>query len=107
MDDREALLRRLQRSGCTKAEIERAEAEHRLPTLAVERALGDGASHTLSATARESGLDSAFLKELVQVMGRPRPAPRQAVFTDDDIELARLAQGFLDAGLSRAQILEV
>lgn len=107
MDDRERLLRRLRHFGCTDADIERAAAEHRLATLAVEQALGDGSTHTLTATARESGLDVRFLRELMEVMGRPRPAPREAVFTDDDIELARLAQASLDAGLSRAQVLEV
>ena len=44
MSDRELLLARLRDAGAEDEEIERADAEERLPTLAVELALGGAAS---------------------------------------------------------------
>lgn len=107
MDDRERLRRRLGRSGCSRAELDRAAADGRIATLAVEHALGRSGTHTLTGVARASKLDAAFVRELMQAMGRSSPAPRERVFTDDDVEVARLVRGFLDAGLPRAELLEV
>ena len=52
MDDRGRLLRRLQEAGCSAEELEQAERAGRLPTLAVEVALGRPAVHTLTAVSR-------------------------------------------------------
>ena len=107
MDDRDRLLKRLRDAGCSDAMLERAEAEGRLPTLAVEQALGGASLHTLSSVARSSKLESAFLRELMRAGGRPSPAPRERVLTDNDVEVARLIRGFLDAGLPREELVEV
>jgi adenylate cyclase len=106
-DDRDRLMRRLRAAGCSDDDLERAAAEDRLPTLAVELALGETTCHTLTAAARAAAVDHRFFKDLMEAIGRPRPAPREAVFTDDDIELAQLAQGFVDAGLGRDEVLDV
>jgi adenylate cyclase len=107
MDDRERLLKRLRDAGCSEEMLKQAEAEGRLPTLAVEQALGGASLHTLSSVARTSKLEPAFLRELLRAGGRPSPAPRERVLTDNDVEVARLIRGFLDAGLPRAELLEV
>ena len=107
MDDRDRLLKRLREAGCSDADLDRASAEGRLPTLAVEYALGSASMHTLTEAAQASKLDTGFLRELMQAMGRPNPAPRERVFSEDDIEVARVVRGFLDAGLGRAEMLEV
>lgn len=106
-DDRERLLSRLKEAGCSSEQIERATSAGRVPTLAVEIALGGPARHTLSAVARASKLDTQFVRELMQAMGRARPAPRARAFSDDDLEVARVVRAFIDAGLSRAELLEV
>lgn len=106
MNDRERLLRRLRRNA-DEDELARADADGRLPTLAVERALGGAGSHTLSRVARSSGLPTDFLRELMQALGRPNPRPRERVFTDEDVEVARVVRTFLDAGLPRAELLEI
>ena len=59
MSDRELLLARLRSAGADDEEIERADAEERLPTLAVELALGGAGRHSLSHVAREAGLPPA------------------------------------------------
>ena len=107
MSDRERLLARLRDAGVDEDEIERAAAEERLPTLAVELALGGAGRHSLSHVARESGLPPAFLRELMQAVGRPSPGRGERIFTDEDIETARVIKRFVDAGLPRRELLEV
>jgi adenylate cyclase len=107
IDERKELLRRLRAAGQNEADLDRAAAEGRLPTLAVELALGGAGCHTLSHVARTAGVPPAFLREVMQALGRPNPGPRERVFTDEDVELARLVRRFLDAGLPRDGLLEV
>jgi len=107
VDDREQLLKRLHRAGQGEDELEHAAAEGRLPTLAVELALGGERQHSLSRVARAARLSPGFLRQVMQAGGRPNPAPRERPFTDEDIELARLIRHFLDAGLPREGLLEV
>jgi adenylate cyclase len=107
MDDRGRLLKRLRDAGCSEAMLKQAEAEGRLATVAVEQALGGTTMHTLTSVARESKLDPAFLRELLRAGGRPSPAPRESVLTDNDVEIARLIRGLVDAGLPRAELIEV
>ena len=105
--DRERLLERVRKAGADEEEIERAAAEERLPTLAVELALGGAGRHSLTHVARESGLASAFLRELMQAVGRPNPGRGERIFTDEDIETARVIKRLVDAGLPRRELLEV
>jgi adenylate cyclase len=107
MSDRERLLARLRDAGVDEDEIERAAAEERLPALAVELALGGAGRHSLSHVAREAGLPPAFLRELMQAVGRPSPGRGERIFTDEDIETARVIKRFVDAGLPRRELLEV
>lgn len=87
--------------------LERAEEEGRLGTLAVEHALGGMGEHTLTHVARAAGLPGPFLREVMQAIGRPNPTHGERVFTHEDIEFARLVHSLLDAGLPRAEMLEV
>ena len=105
--DRERLLARLREAGIEEEQIERAAAEGRVPTLAVELALGGMGRHSLTHVARESGLGPAFLRELMQAVGRPNPGRGERIFTDEDIETARVIKRFVDAGLPRRELLEV
>jgi adenylate cyclase len=69
--------------------------------------LGGVRRHTLTHVARESGLDTAFLRKLMQANGRARSAPRERAYTDEDVELAKRIRYFVEAGLPRAGILEI
>ncbi len=102
------LAARAASAGHPPQEIEQAAAEGRLPGLAVQSALGGGAAEfTLSDVARASGLGTAFVRELMQALGRPNPGRGERAFSRDDVELAKLISGFLDAGLPRRELLEV
>jgi adenylate cyclase len=101
------ILKRSRAAGASDAALKRAAEEGRLPTLAVELALGGVPQYTLTALARGAGLDTAYLRRLMQAAGRPTPAPRQRAFTEEDLELARLVRTFLDLGLPREGLLDV
>lgn len=108
MDERQELLGRLTAAGSDPSEIARASAEGWLPALALESALGGGrAEFSLTQVAQQSGLGTPFVRELMQALGRPNPAPRERAFSVEDVELARITKGFVDAGLSRRELLEV
>jgi adenylate cyclase len=107
MDPKERLLQHLREADVSEADIDRARGEGRLATRAVEVALGDGANHTLSDVARAAGLRSAYVRELMLALGRPDPAFGEPAFTDEDIELARIAREMLDAGLPAHELTEV
>ena len=107
MDDHERLIGRLRDAGLNEEEIERADAEGRAPTLAVETALGAPARHTLSHVARESGLSTQFLRELMQAVGRPNPARGERVYSEEDVAFASVVKRFLDTGMPREGLLEV
>lgn len=104
---RREIVRRLREAGEDERTLKRASDEGRLPTLAVELALGGTPRYTLTAVARKVRLDTPYLRRLMQAAGRPNPAPRQRAFTDEDLELARLVRTFLDLGLPRDGLLDV
>jgi hypothetical protein len=56
--------------------------------------------------ARRSKLDTVFVRELMQAMGRSNLTPRERAFSDDDLEIARVVRKFLDAGLPRSELFE-
>lgn len=107
MDDRERLLLRLRDAGQDAEALEKAAADGRLATLAVEAALGGPGRHTLTGVARAAGLSTEFLRAVMRASGRPNPAPRARVLTDEDVELAKLLKRFQDAGLPKEELLEV
>lgn len=88
-------------------DLEQASSEGRLPTLAVELALGGTGKHTLTHVARTARLSPDFLRDLMRASGRPDPRPRERVLTDEDIELAHTLRRFLDSGLPRNDLLEI
>jgi adenylate cyclase len=107
MDPEERLLTHLREADLSDAEIERARRDGQLAARAVEIALGDGAEHTLTEVARGAQLRSAYVRELLQALGRPDPAHGEKAFTDEDLELARIAREMLDAGLPAHELTEV
>ncbi len=108
MGEHEELLGRLTAAGSDAAEVERAAAEGWLPALALEAALGGGpAEFSLTQVAKQAGLPTPFVRELMQALGRPNPAPRERAFSGEDVDLARIAGRFVDAGLPRRELLEV
>jgi adenylate cyclase len=102
-----ALLQELADEGVTLDELKRAVAEDRLVLLPVERAFDRGANrYTESEIAEASGLELKFLRRLLQALGAPIPEEDERVFADTDVEAAKRAKLFLDAGLPEEGVLE-
>jgi adenylate cyclase len=102
-----ALLRELADDGISVEELRQAVEEDRLVLLPVERAFAEGTDHySVPEMAEKSGLERGFLERLLQALGAPIPAEDEHVFTETDLEGAKRAKAFLDAGLPESGVLE-
>ncbi len=86
------LRSRLVALGTSDDDIDRAEAEGWLPLLAFERLLLPGARrYDLAALVDAAGIDESLARGLWRAVGFPDVPSGLAVFTDRDVEAARLA----------------
>jgi len=99
------LLERLVAQGYTVQELQRAAREQRLALLAVERALGGGIS--AQEIERRTGAPAQATLALRRLLGLPPADAEQPVFSEIDVEAARAARSFVEAGLSDAAVAEV
>jgi adenylate cyclase len=89
---REVLRSRLAALGASDEDIDRAESQGWLPLLAFERTLLPGArKYDLAALVAAAGIDEALARGLWRAVGFPDVPEGAAVFTDRDVEAARLA----------------
>jgi adenylate cyclase len=101
------LLRDLSEAGVPLEELRRAVAEDRLVLLPVERFFAAGGElHSAAEVAEISGLDLDYLVRLQQALGFPRPDPDEKALTAADLEGAKRAKQFLDAGLPPEGLLQ-
>ena len=102
-----ALLEDLSDQGVTLEELKRAVEENRIVLLPVERVFGEGQEqYTAAEIADGAALDPEFLARLLQALGAPIPGEDDRVYGEADLEAARRAKLFLDAGLPPEGVLE-
>src|SRR3954452_4705996 len=102
-----ALLEELAESGIPLDELKRAVEENRLVLLPVERVFGAGEErYTAAEVAEGAGIDQSFLVRLLQALGAPIPTDDERAYTERDMEAARRAKLFVDAGLPEEGVLE-
>ena len=102
-----ALLGELADAGVSLDELKQAVREHRLVLLAVERVFDEGPDrYSTRELAEQAGLDHRFLIRLMQALGAPIPEKDEHAFSESDLEAARRAKLFLDAGLPEEGVLE-
>jgi adenylate cyclase len=102
-----ALLNELADEGVSVEELKRAVEENRLVLLPVERVFDSGTEHyTARQIAELAGLEQDFLLRLLRALGAPIPEDDQPVYADADLEAAKRAKLFLDAGLPKEGVLE-
>ena len=104
---RRELLQRLAEAGATTKELKAAVREQTLATLPLDFALSSDRCYTLTDVARKTRLESPYLRQVLLSLGHRNPRPRERAFSDEDLEMARILRGFLDAGLSKEALLEV
>ena len=106
-DARLALLEDLHEQGVSLEELKQAADEHRVVLLPVERVFEQGHEHyTAQDIAEQAGLDHDFLLKLLQALGAPLPEDDDRVFGEADVEAAKRAKQFLEAGLPEEGVLE-
>jgi adenylate cyclase len=102
-----ALLEELTAEGISLEDLKHAVEENRLVLLPVERAFDEGVDrYTEADIAEASGLEPDFLRRLLQALGAPIPGEGERVYADTDIEAAKRAKSFLDAGLPEEGVLD-
>jgi adenylate cyclase len=102
-----ALLNELVDEGVSLEELKRAVEENRLVLLPVERVFDSGTQHyTGRQIAELAGLAPDFVVRLLRALGAPIPEDDQPVYADADLEAAKRAKLFLDAGLPKEGVLE-
>ena len=102
-----ALLEDLTESGVALEELKRAVEEDRLVLLPVERVFGAGEErYTAEEVAEGAGLEVEFLRRLLQALGAPIPDADDRAYTERDLEAAKRAKLFMDAGLPPEGVLE-
>ena len=105
---RKRLLAQLSGAGARDEDLRAAVAEGRLATLPIEYALtGDGRRFTLTDMARSAGVDTRYLRSLLLALGYPNPKTGERMFTASDRDVVGMLRSFLDAGLSREDLIEI
>ncbi len=102
---RESLLRRLSEDGFSDGELRRAVEEDRLVLLPLERLLGG--RFTAAEVEERTGVPGALLLRIRRLSGLPEAGAESRVFGEEDLEVARSTQLFLDAGLQEQSITEM
>ncbi|HSO98193.1 MAG TPA: adenylate cyclase regulatory domain-containing protein [Solirubrobacteraceae bacterium] len=102
---REALLDRLHEQGITVDELRGAVSEDRLVLLPLERQLGG--QYTAAEVQEKTGIPAELLLRIRRLSGLPEPAAGDRVFGEEDLEVGRSTQLFLQAGLTEESISEM
>lgn len=109
--ERLELLHWLVAEGFGLEHIERASVTDTLILMASERAIGGANRLTAQEVADAAGVTTEFLDTLERANGIQTDTTgaglSAAIYTDIDVQAARIAQGYLDAGLSEDQVLTV
>jgi adenylate cyclase len=102
------LLEKLADDGVPLEELRTATEEKRLPLVPVERVLGGGDKrYSAEEIAELTGLDQEFLERVWRGLGMALADPGDEIYTEADLEAARRAKAFQDAGLPEEGVLEI
>ena len=105
--DRLALLQYLEANGVSLAELHRASATGTLVFLSAERVIGGQARYTTAEIAERSGVSEDFLLAITRAMGLPIRPAEEAAYTDSDLEVLQMTNGFRAVGITDVEILDV
>jgi len=105
--ERVALLEQLIGEGVPLSELRRATASGGIVYLAADRVIGGTERYTTSEVAQRSGISAEFLVAARRAMGLPIPEPGEAVYTEAEIEMARMFEVARQAGISEEELLDL
>lgn len=105
--ERLALLEQLAGEGVPVSELRRATASGTILFLAADRVLGRSGRYTAAEVAERAGVSEEFLAGARRAMGLPIPEPGEAVYTEDEVETARMSVMAREAGISEEELLDL
>jgi adenylate cyclase len=106
-DERLALLEELADDGVPLSELRRATASGTVMFLPADSLIVGAERYTLAEVAELSGLEPEFLVAIRRAMGLPVPDPGEALYTDVELESARIAKVGREAGISDEDMLDL
>jgi adenylate cyclase len=101
------LLELLEADGASLDELRAAAREGRLMFLPAERAIGGVPKYSTREVAERAGVRPDFIMAVQRANGLPVPSLDAVMWSEDDVEPARLVRRFLDAGITEEQQLAV
>ena len=101
------LLDLLADEGFALEEIRRSHADGQLLFLLASRAIDAGDRHTWEEVIAASGVDEDLVVKLARAQGVTRAEPGEAAYSDVEVDVLRLAAGFIDAGIPEDDLLTV
>jgi adenylate cyclase len=104
---RRALLDKLHGEGVSLQALKRAAAEERLALLPVERLLTSEPRYTAREIAEQTGLDLDYFLAHRRALGLAVPGPDERVYSEADLEGARMGRQWRDAGFGDEEANEV
>ena len=101
------LLEQLAAEGVELADLQAASRDGRLLFVGAERAMGGQPRYSTREVGERVGVAPEFLMALRRAQGVPVPDIDAVVCSDTDVEAARIARAFLEAGIGEEQQLTV
>jgi adenylate cyclase len=101
------LLEQLEAEGVPLDDLHAASRDGRLLFVGAERAMGGQARYSTREVGERVGVDPEFLVALRRAQGVPVPDVDAIVCSDTDVEAAKIARAFLEAGIGEEQQLAV
>jgi adenylate cyclase len=101
------LLEQLAAEGVALADLRAASRDGRLLFVGAERAMGGQARYSTREVGERVGVAPEFLVALRRAQGVPVPDIDAVVCSDTDVEAAKIARRFLEAGIGEEQQLAV
>jgi adenylate cyclase len=105
--ERLALLEQLAGEGVELSELHRTTASGTIVYLGANRVITGPERYTAAEVAELSGVDESLLIAGRRAMGLPIPEPDERVYTDGELETARLTHIARDAGISDDDLLDL
>jgi adenylate cyclase len=105
--ERLALLQQLAADGVSLAELRRSTAAGSIMYLPADRVIVGSHRYTAAEIAELSGVEETFLTAARRAMGLPIPEQDEAVYTEAELETARMTHYARDVGISDDELLDL
>jgi adenylate cyclase len=105
--ERVALLAQLAADGVPLSELRRSTAAGTIMYLPADRVIVGSERFTAGEIAQLSGVDESFLVDARRAMGLPIPEQDEALYTEAELESARMIHVARDAGISDEEVLDL